>query len=310
MTKKVDLLRLDIQFFAGENNNQAVRSYQKQFRELLQAVYQKQAYFRDFFGGQVEALDGVTHNKTAFSIKTSDIPVVLGNAYNKDANVAFGTGTSSSNRFGERKEIIYTDTDVDYDWEWVFHEGIDRHTVNNEFNAAVADRLDLQAQAKTQLFDNKGGLFISNNADKSFTLADTTNDAILKLFNDLSTAYTNLEAVGRRIAWVKPELYNAIVDHPLTTSAKRSSANVDQNEILMFKTFEIHEVPDNKFQDGEYAYTSIAGVGKQFTGINTTRTIQSEDFDGVALQGAGKAGEFILPANKKAVMKVTSAPAA
>jgi len=290
---------------AGENNNQAVRSYQKQFKELLQAVYQKQAYFSEFFGGGLEALDGVTHNKTAFSIKTSDIPVVIGTEYDKDPDVGFGEGTSSTNRFGERKEIIYTDTDVDYDWEWTFHEGIDRHTVNNDFEATIADRSELQAQAKVQLFDNKGGLFISENADQSLVLAEVTNDAVLKLFNDLSNAYVNMEAIGTKIAWVKPELYNAIVDHPITTSAKRSGANVDANNILMFKGFQIKEVPETKFQDGELAYTSIAGVGKQFTGINTARTIPSEDFDGVAFQGAGKAGEFILPANKKAVLKVT-----
>ena len=289
---------------AGENNNQAVRSYQKQFKELLQAVYRKQAYFAEFFGGGLEALDGVTHNKTAFSIKTSDIPVVIGTEYNKDANVGFGTGTGNSSRFGPRKEIIYTDTDVPYTWEWAFHEGIDRHTVNNDFDATVADRLDLQAQAKIQMFDNHGGLFISQVADQTFELADLSNDAVLKLFNDLSTAYVNMEAIGTKIAWVKPALYNAIVDHPLTTSAKGSSANIDENGIITFKGFRIKEVPETKFQTGEYAYTSIAGVGKQFTGINTSRTIESEDFDGVALQGAGKAGEFILPANKKAVIKV------
>jgi len=289
---------------AGENNNQPVRSYQKQFKELLQAVYRKQAYFGEFFGGGLEALDGVTHNKTAFSIKTSDIPVVIGTEYNKDENVGFGTGTGSSNRFGERKEIIYTDTDVEYTWEWNYHEGIDRHTVNNNFEGTVADRLDLQAQAKVQMFDNHGGQFISSVADQSLELADLSNDAVLKLFNDLSNAYVNMEAVGTKLAWVKPELYNAIVDHPLTTSAKGSSANIDQNGIITFKGFRIKEVPETKFQAGEYAYTSITGVGKQFTGINTARTIESEDFDGVALQGAGKAGEFILPANKKAVIKV------
>lgn len=307
MTTKPNLpLRLDIQFFAGENNNQNVRSYQKQFKELLQAVYQKQAYFREFFGGGIEALDGVTHNKTAFSIKTSDIPVVIGTEYNKDPNVGFGTGTSDSSRFGERQEIIYTDTDVPYTWEWVFHEGIDRHTVNNDFAATIADRSELQAQAKVQMFDNHGGLFISQVADRAMELTEITNDAVLKLFNDLSNAYVNMEAVGTKIAWVKPELYNAIVDHPITTSAKRSGANVDANNILMFKGFQIKEVPETKFQEGEIAYVSIAGVGKQFTGINTTRTIESEDFDGVAFQGAGKAGEFILPANKKAVIKVVS----
>lgn len=294
---------------AGENNNLAVRSYQKQFKELLQAVYQKQAYFSEFFGGGLEALDGVTHNKTAFSIKTSDIPVVIGTEYNKDPNVGFGTGTSKSSRFGERQEIIYTDTDVPYDWEWVFHEGIDRHTVNNDFEATIADRSELQAQAKVQLFDNKGGLFISKTASQSLQLADLSNDAVLKLFNDLNNAYVNMEAIGTKMAWVKPELYNAIVDHPITTTAKRSGANVDTNNILMFKDFLIKQVPETKFQTGEFAYTSITGVGKQFTGINTARTIPSEDFDGVAFQGAGKAGEFILPANKKAVLKVVELPA-
>lgn len=292
---------------AGENNNLAVRSYQKQFKELLQAVYQKQAYFREFFGGGIEALDGVTHNKTAFSIKTSDIPVVIGSEYNKGENVAFGTGTSNSTRFGERQEIIYTDTDVPYDWEWVFHEGIDRHTVNNDFAATIADRSELQAQAKVQLFDDKGGLFISKNADKAIEIAEITNETVLKLFNDLSNAYVNMEAIGTKMAWVKPELYNAIVDHPITTTAKHSGVNIDTNGLLTFKGFVIKEVPETKFQEGELAYSSITGVGKQFTGINTTRTIESEDFDGVAFQGAGKAGEFILPANKKAVIKVVEA---
>ena len=74
--------------------------------------------------------------------------------------------------------------------------------------------------------------------------------------------------------------------------------------MVKFKGFLIEEVPDDLFQTGEVAYVYIDGVGKAFTGINTARTIESEDFDGVALQGAGKAGEFILPDNKKAVCKV------
>ncbi|EJC3744240.1 phage capsid protein [Enterococcus faecium] len=290
---------------AGENNNQTVRSYQKEFKALLQAVYKKQAYFSEFFGGKLEALDGVTNNQTAFYIKTSDIPVVVGAEYNKEENVGFGTGTGNSTRFGNRTEIIYVDTPANYTWEWTYHEGIDRHTVNADFTGAIADRLDLQAQAKVQRFDDKGGAFISSIADKTIELEAVTADNLTKLFNDLSTTYTNLETVGTKMAWVKPAIYNALVDHPLTTTAKSSNTNVDENGIFKFKGFIIKEVPDAKFQEGELAYTSIVSVGKQFTGINTSRTIESEDFDGVALQGAGKAGEFILPANKKAVMKVT-----
>lgn len=293
-----------------KNNQKAARSYQPQFKALLQAVFKKQAYFADFFGGGIEALDGVQHNETAFHVKTSDIPVVVGTAYNKGANVAFGTGTGNTTRFGQRTEIIYTDTPVRYSWEWVFHEGIDKHTVNNDFEAAVADRLDLQAQAKIKTFDDAHRDFIASVAGHTDELAGYTNDAVLQLFNRLSTYFTNIEAIGRRIAKVTPELYNAIVDHPLTTSAKKSSADIDNNGIIKFKTFEIHEIPETKLNEGDVAYVYIAGVGKAFTGINTARTIESEDFDGVALQGAGKAGEFILDDNKPAVVKVTLAEGA
>src|SRR5699024_5487466 len=154
----------------------------------------------------------------AFYVKTSDIPVVVGSAYNKGANVAFGTGTSNSTRFGERTEIIYVDTPVPYTWEWVYHEGIDRFTVNNDFNAAIADRLDLQAQAKVAQFNKAHGKFISDSAGETQELVGFEPDAVLALFNKLSNHFVNIEAVGTKVAKVTPELYNAIVDHPLTTS--------------------------------------------------------------------------------------------
>ena len=300
---------INLQLFAGENNDLNVRQYGKEFKQLMQAVFAKRAYFSDFFGGGLEALDGVQNNKTAFSVKTSDIPVVVGEGYNTDENVAFGEGTGSTSRFGSRTEVIYEDTDVEYSWGWNFHEGIDRHTVNNDEDAAVADRLELQAQAKTQLFNKKHGAFISSVAAKEETLTAYTADAVLALFNALSKYYTNIQAVGTKKAKVTSDLYNAIVDHPLMTSSKGSSANIDENGVAKFKGFLIEEVPDEMFGAGECAYVYIEGVGKAFTGINTARTIEAHDFDGRALQGAGKAGEYILPANKKAVCKVKS-PAA
>lgn len=296
---------INLQLFAGENNDQAARSYQLDFKKLLSAVFKKNSYFADFFGGGIEALDGVQENETAFYVKTSDIPCVFGSGYNKDEATAFGAGTSKSSRFGERTEIIYSNTPVNYTWGWNFHEGIDRHTVNNDFNAAVADRLELQARAKTQLFNAKHGAFISASAGKTETLADYSADAVLALFNKLSKYYTDLEVVGELKAKVTPDLYNAIVDHPLMTTAKGSSANIDTNGVARFKDFVIEKIPSSLFAEGECCYTYVAGVGKAFTGINTARTVESEDFDGVALQGAGKAGEYILPDNKKAVVKVT-----
>src|SRR5690625_6483809 len=93
---------------------------------FLGGVLPPRAYSLGFFGGIIAALDGVQHNETAFHVKTSDIPVVVGTEYNKDANTAFGTGTGNSTRFGPRTEIIYTDTPVPYTWEWVYHEEIGR----------------------------------------------------------------------------------------------------------------------------------------------------------------------------------------
>ena len=295
-----------LQFFAaGDNNDQPVRIYQKQFRELMTAVFRKQAYFQRFFTGGLQALDSISNNATAFSVKTSDIPVVVG-TYNTDPDVAFGSGTGNSTRFGERTEIIYVDTDVPYTWNWKFHEGIDRHTVNNDFNAAIADRLDLQAQMKVNEFNRHHGAFISSVAGKTEALEAYSNDAVLALFNRLAAYYINIEAVGNKVAVVTPALYNAIVDHPLMTTGKNSRTNIDDNEVFRFKGFEIQELPESLAQTGEVAYVFIDGVAKAFTGINTARTIESEDFDGVALQGAGKAGEFIPNDNKKAVVKVTA----
>lgn len=297
--------KFDLQLFAaGDNNDLPARSYQLEFKRLLQAVFKKQSYFADFFGGSIEAMDGIQENETAFYVKTSDIPCVCGTGYDKTATKAFGTGTGNSSRFGSRTEIIYTNTPAKYTWGWNFHEGIDRHTVNNDFAAAIADRLELQARAKTKAFNDAHGKFISQNAGHSETLLDYTDDNVLALFNALSKYYNNIEAVGTKRAKVCADLYNAIVDHRLTTTSKGSVANIDENGVVKFKGFLIEEVPDDLFQTGEVAYVYIEGVGKAFTGINTARTIESEDFDGVALQGAGKAGEFILPDNKKAVCKV------
>lgn len=292
-------------FAAGDNNNLPVKSYQLEFKNLLQAVFGKMSYFSDFFGGGIEALDGVRENETAFYVKTSDIPVVVGTGYDKTAAKAFKTGTGNSSRFGERTEIIYKNTPVNYSWGWNFHEGIDRHTVNNDFDSAVADRLELQARAKTKQFNKQHGKFISTSAGKTMTMADYTADNVLKLFNELSKYFNNIEAVGTKKVKVCSDLYNAIVDHPINTTAKNSNVNIEGNEVVKFKGFLVEEIPDELFQSKECAYAYIAGVGKAFTGINTARTIESEDFDGVALQGAGRAGEFILNDNKKAVVKVT-----
>src|SRR5690625_6422079 len=88
-----------------ENNRLGAKSYQPQYKELLQAVFKHEAYFRDFFGGEIEALDGVQHNENAFYVKTSDIPVVVRN-YDTNPDTAMGRGTANKASLSERTKII------------------------------------------------------------------------------------------------------------------------------------------------------------------------------------------------------------
>jgi hypothetical protein len=301
--------KFNLQLFAqGENNGRGIMSYGKEFKELIEAVFGVEAHFGDFFvGDTIEALDGVANNKTAFTVKTSDIPVVVG-TYNKGADVGFGTGTGKSSRFGNRTEVIYKDIDVDYTWGWSFHEGLDRATVNADMDSAVADRLELQAQAKVGQFNVHHGKFISDNASKTIAGGvSVTKDNVGEIFSQLSAHFTNAKVRNGlvKVAKVRSDVYNAIIDSGLATSAKGSSVNIDDNAVLKFKGFYVTEVPADLFQTKEVVYAYVQHCGKAFTGINTVRTIESEDFNGLALQGAGSAGEYVPADNKKAIVKVT-----
>lgn len=285
-----------------------IRIYEKELKELMGVVFEKQSYFKDFFGEGIEILEGVSNSETAFDVKTSDIPLVVGE-YDTGENVAFGTGTSNSNRFGEMTEVIYADTPVPYTWGWSINVGIDRHTVNADLDEAVADTFVKESEVKVAKFNSKHGEFIAANAGATEELATVDANSVIELFDKLSTHFINKQVMGEKIANVTPEVYNIIVDHPLTTREKRSSANIENNTVLKFKGFRIEVVPEQLFAEGNVVYAYVYGVGKAFTGINTSRTVESENFDGVALQGAGKAGEYIPEANKVAVVAVEKVPA-
>ena len=62
---------------ATTNNNLPVRVYSKQFLQLLSTVYQSQSVFMPTFG-TLQALDGISNNAVAFSVKTNDMAVVVG----------------------------------------------------------------------------------------------------------------------------------------------------------------------------------------------------------------------------------------
>lgn len=282
---------------ATTNNNLPVRVYSKQFLQLLSTVYQAQSVFMPTFGA-LQALDGVSNNAAAFSVKTNDMAVVVGE-YSTDANTAFGTGTAKSSRFGEMKEVIYADTDVSYSAGWAIHEGLDQMTVNNDLDAAVADRLNLQAQAKTRLFNVAMGKALAA-AGNDLGKVDDVN----KLFETAVEKYTDLEVIAPVRAYVTATVYNAIIDLANVTTAKNSAVNIDTNGMVSFRGIEITKVP-TQYMGGKAVIFAPDNVARVFTGINIARTIQAIDFAGVELQGAGKYGTFILDDNKKAIFTAT-----
>ncbi|MBK0348225.1 phage capsid protein [Aerococcaceae bacterium zg-ZJ1578] len=287
------------------NQNLAVRTYQKQYKGVLSTVFE----VRKAFSGATSAiqiLDGVQMNAKAFSVKTNNTPVVIGE-YSTDANTGMGTGTSKSTRFGNLVEVIYADTDVEYDYTLAIHEGIDRYTVNNNLDAAVADRFKLQSEAQTRKINKRIGKYLSDNAGKTETLADFTEANVKKLFNDINAYYVNNEVTAPIMVYLRPELYNAIIDMPANTTAKGSSVSLDNNGLLKYKGFTLEETPAQYFETGVAAIFSPNGIVIPFIGITTARTIEAIDFDGVQLQAAAKGGTFMLDDNKKAVVKVTSA---
>ena len=305
----------DLQLFtAGDNQNQSVRYYEKEMAGLIQAVFSVKTWFPELFAGGVQAKDGITDKEHAFYVKTSDIACVLSTgtltgvsaspAYNTGANVGMGTGTGSTSRFGNRTEVIYTDTPVDYTWDWVFHEGIDRHTVNADFDETVAERLELQARKKVSAFNAHAAAFIAANAGVTITAsAKPTSANVVDYIMQAREAFTNngVDADVQLYAKLTPEQYSNVIKSGLAVTSKLSDANVGDRTITKIGGFIVDEIPAAAFTGNNWGYFYAENIAAAFTGINTARAIESEDFDGTALQGAGKAGEFIPNDNKKAL---------
>lgn len=295
------------------NNKIGAPQYTLEYRDALGTVFGvKRAFERAMMPLQMHA--GIRQNETAFTLKTNDTPVVIGK-YDDGANVGFGTGTGKSSRFGNRSEVIYTDTNVPYDYTLAIHEGLDITTVNNDMDAAILDRLYLQSEAQVREMNVRHGEFLSKNAGVAKTLAQLESADVLKLFNEAATEITDLEVTVPVTAYVAPDLFNAIVDNELATSSKGSSVNIDGNVINEFKGFRIEKLPSRYFaqtgdvgtEKDDVAYFVPDGSVLPFVGIEMARAIESEDFAGVALQALAKGGTFVLDDNKKAIIKATLA---
>lgn len=287
------------------NNNLPVRVYTPQYTKVLSTIFGVQKAFAGALA-PIQTLDGIQHNTKAFMVKTNNTPVVVG-TYNADSTKVFGAGTGLGSRFGELKEVVYQDTEVNYDYTLAIHEGLDRFHVNNDLDVAVADRLRLHSEAQTREMNKKIGKFLSTNAGETKELAKLDEASIQKLFNQVNAYVTNTEINAPIKCYIRVQVYNAIIDMASTNKSKGSNINLDSNGLLKYKNIELIVVPEQYFENNVVAIFSPDGIVIPFIGIETARTVEAEDFDGVKLQAAAKGGTFVLDDNKKAIIKVTSA---
>ena len=282
----------------------AIKLYTKQYAGMLPELFAKKSAFLRAFGGTIQTLQGAEADANFLNLKTTDTDVVI-QAYSTGAAVAFGAGTGNTNRFGARKEVKSTDTQVPFDTPLSIHEGIDSFTVNDIPEQVVAERLALHAVAWAEHYDGIMSALISTSASATLTEKELSETGVTKAFAEAHKKFVN-NNVSNAVAWVAyvtADVYNFLIDSKLATTAKNSSANVDEQSLYKFKGFELAELPDAKFQTGENAYFVADGVGVAGVAIPVARTMDSEDFAGVALQAAGKLGKYIPDKNKKAILK-------
>lgn len=281
----------------------AIKKYTKQYAGILPDLFESRTHFLRSFGGTVQVHSDAEYNDKFLTLKTSDTDVTI-QAYDTGANVAFGTGTGSTSRFGERHEVKSVDTTVEWETPLAIHDGIDRFTVNDIPEQVVAERLALHGAAWAEHVDGMLGKALSDNASETLT-GELTEEGVVQAFVDARKAFVN-NKVSRNVAWVayvNTDVFNLLVDSKLATTAKNSSANIDNQTLYAFKGFLLQEIQDDAFEVGEQIYFAADGVGVVGIGIEVARVLDSEDFNGVALQGAGKYGKYIPTKNQKAILK-------
>ena len=181
-------------------------------------------------------------------------------------------------------------------------QGIDKFTVNDIPEQVVAERLALHAVAWAGHVNKFLGKAISGNASATLTgklsEADVTFAAAHKAFVN-----NKVSSTIAKVAFVTADVYNFLIDSNLAKTDKNSSVNIDEQSLYKFKGFELVELPDDQFETGENIYFTAIGIGVAGVGIEVARALDSEDFNGVALQGAGKYAKYIPEKNKKAIIK-------
>lgn len=287
----------------------ATKIYTHQYSELLADVFKKKQQFLRTFGGKLQTKDGEKFTDEFLTLKISDTDVVI-QQYDTGENVAFGTGTENSSRFGNRREIKSVDKKVKYEAPLAIHEGVDKMTVNDDADQIISERSALHAEAWTEKLNKFLSKTLSDNAGKTLTGA-LKEDDVIKAFNSAHKEFVN-NHVSKDIGWiayVNTDVYTTLMDSKLANIGKGSAINIDSQELYKFKGFILVELAEEYFEEGEQIYFAADNVGVVGAGIEVYRLIDAEGFNGVAIQSAAKYGKYIPEKNKAAIIKAKLTPA-
>ncbi|WP_243343224.1 capsid protein [Anaerococcus sp. AGMB09787] len=285
----------------------ATKIYTKNYAKMVADIFTTQQHFFNTFGGGLQTAADAEYNENFLELKVSPTNVVIQD-YDTGENVAFGSGTGNSSRFGERQEIKSIDKTVKYDNPIAIHEGIDRFTVNDNYQQIIAERAGLHARKWVEYLNKYMADALNENAGKELTTS-LTEEAISKLFFEARKEFVN-KKVSTGIAWtayVTADVYNILVESKLTTTSKITAANIGEHTVSKFKGFVLRELPDEYFSENVCAIFVPDNVGVVGLGLEVYRLIDSPDYNGVAIQGAGKLAKYIPDENKAVIIKATIA---
>lgn len=274
--------------------------YTKELRELLPGIYNTIGAFNDALS--IEVMDGVRDADNAFYLKKAAQPVTI-NTYDPSK------GTDEDSAFGTLVKQTYTDVPATYSIKLAANIGLDKFTVNEDMEVAVADTMEQISRGQMQKLNTEIGKILVAAAGKTISDAKDVND----MFNQAAKEMDEKEVIGTRIAYVSPDTRALLVDNGLTTSAKGSTIDINANVVEMFKGFVVKVVPSTYLGSDVDAIFTVAGVGRSYIGIQTMRALDEvPGFDGTQVQMAAKAGAIVPEVNKPAVIvaKVATLPEA
>lgn len=292
--------------------------YMPTFAKMINSLYTAKAYFAPVFGGQVQTkTDGVQFRDTAFNVKVNNDPVIFETYGQTDANgkLQYDSNghlpTGPNVKFGDPHSIISVDTPVKYVWELPINELIQGAEANDDLERLIASRMKTLAEAWMRKYDAFAADYLSENAQitqpiKAPSFDQIPDTELISAFNALSVKYRDLELLSTPVAYVRQELYNAILASSQTVTGKGSGINIDAGVIQGYKGFNVVPVKSSLFDASTLGLVAVDDSAIQFTGFTGIELLQSQNhINGTLLHALTKGGEYMTDEAKQSVAKIT-----